>query len=197
MSSSQQKATVNNLKLQQIIAVASSLLLIAKFIAWYITGSVAVLTDALESIVNVVAGFIGLYSLFVAAKPRDIDHPYGHGKAEYISAAIEGTLVLSAGVLIIYTAVQNLLQPQPVAHIDMGIYIIAATAILNWLLGYLSIRQGQKNNSPALLASGKHLQTDTYSTLGIIAGLVLLSITGQVWIDGAVAILFGLFIIYT
>ncbi len=197
MSTILPKAINDNLKLQRIIATASSLLLIAKFIAWYITGSVAVLTDALESIVNVVAGFIGLYSLFVAAKPRDIDHPYGHGKAEYISAAIEGTLVLSAGVLIIYTAIQNLLQPQPVAKIDVGIYIIAATAVLNWLLGYISIRQGQKNNSLALLASGKHLQTDTYSTLGIIAGLLLLSVTGKLWIDSAVAILFGVFIIYT
>ena len=92
----------NNLQLQRLIAIASSVLLIAKFIAYYLTDSVAVLTDALESIVNVIAGFIGLYSLYVAAKPRDIDHPYGHGKAEFVSAAVEGTLVLSAGLVIIY-----------------------------------------------------------------------------------------------
>jgi len=87
--------------MQRIIAVASSFLLVSKFLAYYLTGSVAILTDALESIVNVIAGFIGLYSLYVAAKPRDIDHPYGHGKAEFLSAAVEGTLVLSAGLLVI------------------------------------------------------------------------------------------------
>ena len=102
------KQSLANLKLQRWIAIASSILLIAKFAAYYITNSVAILTDALESIVNVTAGFIGLYSLYVAAKPRDRDHPYGHGKAEFISAAIEGTLVLSAGLLIIYSAAKNL-----------------------------------------------------------------------------------------
>src|SRR6476660_3168374 len=106
-----QKERLNNLRLQRTVAIASSVLLIAKFLAYYLTHSVSVLTDALESIVNVVAGFIGLYSLYVAATPKDIDHPYGHGKAEFISAAVEGTLVLSAGVLIIYNAVRNLIFP--------------------------------------------------------------------------------------
>lgn len=180
-----------------MIAIASAILLIAKFWAYYITSSVSVLTDALESIVNVVAGFIGLYSLYVAAKPRDIDHPYGHGKAEFISAAVEGTLVLSAGVLIIYTAIRNIFNPVPIQKLDVGIYLVAGTAIINWGLGYFSLRQGKKANSLALIASGKHLQTDTYSTLAIIIGLLLISVTGFLWIDGAVAIGFGLFIIYT
>lgn len=186
-----------NLKLQRWIAIASSVLLIAKFAAYYLTNSVSVLTDALESIVNVVAGFIGLYSLYVAAKPRDMDHPYGHGKAEFISAAVEGTLVLSAGVLIIYTAVRNLIYPVPIRQLDVGIYLIAGTAVINWVLGYISLRQGQKNNSLALMASGKHLQTDTYSTAAIIAGLILISVTHYLWIDAVIAIAFGLFIIYT
>ena len=186
-----------NLKVQRLIAIASSVLLIVKFTAYYITSSVSILTDALESIVNVVAGFIGLYSLFVAAKPRDIDHPYGHGKAEFVSAAVEGTLVLSAGILIIYSAVKNLLSPVAINQLDTGIYLIAATAVINWVLGAFSLRHGKKNNSLALMASGRHLQTDTYSTAAIIAGLVLISVTGLLWIDGAVAIAFGLFIIYT
>lgn len=194
---SHQTQSAGNLQLQRTIAIASSLLLIAKFWAYYITGSVAILTDALESIVNVVAGFIGLYSLYVAAKPKDVDHPYGHGKAEFISAAVEGTLVLSAGILIIYTAIRNLLYPVPIQKIDVGIYIVAGTAITNWLLGYFSLQQGKKNNSLALVASGRHLQTDTYSTIAIIVGLVLISISGYIWIDGVVAICFGLFIIYT
>jgi cation diffusion facilitator family transporter len=192
-----QTQSAGNLRLQRTIAIASSILLVAKFWAYYITGSVAVLTDALESIVNVVAGFIGLYSLYVAAKPRDIDHPYGHGKAEFISAAVEGTLVLSAGVLIIYTAVKNLFYPVSIRELDIGIYLVAGTAVVNWLLGYISLQQGKRNNSLALMASGKHLQTDTYSTLGIIIGLVLISVTGYLWIDAGVAIAFGLYIIFT
>lgn len=180
-----------------MIVIASTVLLIAKFWAYYITFSVSVLTDALESIVNVVAGFIGLYSLYVAAKPKDMDHPYGHGKAEFISAAVEGTLVLSAGLLIIYTAVKNFFIPVPLQRLDIGIYLVGSTAIINWLLGYFSLQHGRKNNSLALMASGRHLQTDTYSTLGIIIGLALISLTGFLWIDGAVAITFGILIIYT
>lgn len=195
LSTSSQSA--GNLRLQRTVAIASSLLLLAKFWAYYLTHSVAVLTDALESIVNVAAGFIGLYSLYVAAKPRDADHPYGHGKAEFVSAAVEGTMVLSAGVLIVYSAAKNFIDPVPIQKLDTGMYLVGGTAVVNWLLGAVSLRRGKKNASPALVASGKHLQTDTYSTLGIIAGLFLISITGYVWIDGAVAIGFGLFIIYT
>jgi cation diffusion facilitator family transporter len=193
----QTSPSLTNLRLQRTIAIASSVLLIAKFWAYYLTHSVSILTDALESIVNVVAGFIGLYSLYVSAKPRDIDHPYGHGKAEFISAAVEGTMVLIAGVLIVYNAGKNLLYPVAIRQLDTGIYLIAATAVVNWLLGFFSLQQGKKNNSLALVASGRHLQTDTYSTIGIIAGLVLISLTGFLWIDGVVAIGFGLFIIYT
>jgi cation diffusion facilitator family transporter len=135
----------SNVKLQRWIAIASSVLLIVKFTAYYLTNSVSILTDALESIVNVVAGFIGLYSLYVAAKPRDIDHPYGHGKAEFISAAIEGTLVLSAGVLIIYNAAQKWIYPSTVHQLDTGIILIAATALVNWILGFIAKKRGKKN----------------------------------------------------
>lgn len=185
------------MRLQRWIAIASALLLIVKFIAYYITHSVAILTDALESIVNVVAGFIGLYSLYVSAKPKDINHPYGHGKAEFVSAAVEGTLIFSAGAIIIYNGIRNLFIPQALKKIDLGIYLVGATAVINWVLGYFSLQQGRKNDSLALIASGRHLQTDTYSTVGIIVGLILISITGYTWIDSTVAIGFGLFIIYT
>jgi cation diffusion facilitator family transporter len=185
------------IRIHRYIAFLSVILFIAKLWAWYLTHSVAILTDALESIVNVIAGFIVLYSLYVADKPRDMDHPYGHGKAEFISAAVEGTLVLSAGLLIIYNAVRNIIYPVPISDLDIGIYLVAGTAVVNWLLGALSLRQGKKNNSLALIASGKHLQTDTYSTIAIILGLLLISYTNYFWIDGVVAICFGLFIIYT
>ena len=186
-----------NLSVQRWVAAISVLLLAVKFIAYYSTHSVAILTDALESIVNVAAGFIGLYSLFIAAKPRDQDHPYGHGKAEFLSAAIEGTLIGTAGLIIIYKAIQNLINPVELHKIDYGIWLVAGTACANFIVGYFCLRTGNKNNSLALIASGKHLQTDTWSTVGIIIGLVLLYFTGYKWIDSTIAILFALYIIYT
>jgi cation diffusion facilitator family transporter len=186
-----------NLRVQKWVAAVSVLLLIVKFIAYYMTNSVAVLTDALESIVNVSAGFIGLFSLYVSAKPRDADHPYGHGKAEFISAAIEGTMIGAAGAIILYKAVQHLIHPVDLKRIDYGMILVAATAVVNFVTGYFCLRTGRKNNSAALAASGRHLQTDTISTAGIIAGLALLYFTGYQWIDSAVAMLFGIYIIYT
>ncbi len=186
-----------NIRLQKWIAIVSAFLLIAKFTAYYLTTSVAILTDALESIVNVVAGFIGLYSLYVSAKPRDRDHPYGHGKAEFVSAAIEGTLVLSAGVLIIYNAARKLIYPGELNQLDLGMILVGGTALVNFVLGFIARRQGEKSGSLALAASGKHLQTDTWSTIAIIGGLLLIKYTGLVWIDSAVAMLFGVYIIVT
>ena len=191
------KAQTQNLQLQKWVAAISVLLLAAKFIAYYLTNSVSILTDALESIVNVAAGFIGLYSLYIAAKPRDIDHPYGHGKAEFISAAIEGTLITSAGAIIIYKAIRSFITPVELQKLDYGIYLVAGAAIINFLVGFITERKGKRSNSLALIASGKHLKSDSYSTLGIIVGLILIYYTKLKWIDPAVAIIFGIIIIYT
>ncbi len=186
-----------NLKIQKRIAALSVILLIIKTVAWYLTGSVAILTDAFESIVNVVAGFIGVYSLYISAKPIDRDHPYGHGKAEFISAAIEGTMISIAGLIIIYEALNNLLHPHEIKKLDYGITLTAATALINYIAGYYCVKTGKKNNSLALISSGKHLQSDTWTTLGIACGLILMLVTKLTWVDSAVAILFSLFIIYT
>lgn len=186
-----------NLRVQRWVATLSVIILAIKFIAYYTTHSVAILTDALESIVNVAAGFIGLYSLYVAAKPRDFDHPYGHGKAEFISSAIEGTLISSAGAIILYKAVQNLINPVQLHKLDVGIWLIAVTAAVNYIIGYFCLATGKKNNSLALIASGKHLQSDSLSTVGIVTGLLLLFFTGLRWIDSVVAMLFGTIIIVT
>lgn len=186
-----------NIRVQKWVAGISVILLVVKFIAYFTTHSVSILTDALESIVNVAAGAVGLYSLYVAAKPRDSDHPYGHGKAEFLSAAVEGTMIGAAGAIILYKGIQNLLTPVPLHQIDLGIWLVGATAIVNFILGYYCIRIGKQNNSLALVASGRHLQSDTVSTAGIIIGLLLLFITGYGWIDSVVAILFALFIIFT
>ncbi len=186
-----------NFKIQKYIAVISVALFMIKLFAWYLTHSVAILTDALESIVNVVAGFIGLYSLYVSGKPKDQDHPYGHGKVEFLSAAIEGLLIGIAGIFIIREAILNLYEPHSIQKLDYGIYLVAVTAIINLFAGMICVKTGKKNNSLALIASGKHLIADTYTTIGIIIGLVLLFVTGISWIDSAVAIIFALVIFYT
>ncbi|WP_462254348.1 cation diffusion facilitator family transporter [Ferruginibacter sp.] len=191
------QTTHQNLRLQKIITAIAILLFVIKIIAWYLTNSVAILTDALESIVNVIAGLIGVYSLYVSAKPKDYDHPYGHGKAEFISAAVEGTLITVAGFIIIYEAVINLLNPHTIQKLDYGIMLVAITALINYIAGAVCIKTGTKNNSLALIASGKHLQSDTWSTLGIIAGLLLILFTKISWMDSAVGILFALIIIFT
>lgn len=191
------KTSRQNLLVQKWVAGISIVLLVVKFAAYYFTHSVTILTDALESIVNVAAGFIGLYSLYIAAKPRDKDHPYGHGKAEFLSAAVEGTLIGVAGVIILYKAVQQLIHPVELKEIDMGIWLVTGAAAVNFIMGYYCIRIGKKNSSPALAASGHHLQSDTYSTIGIVAGLILLLLTNYNWIDSVVAILFGVFIVFT
>ena len=186
-----------NIRLQQWVVAIALVLFVLKLVAYYLTQSVAVLTDALESTVNVIAGFIGLYSLYVAAKPRDEDHPYGHGKAEFLSAAVEGSLVIMAGFIIIYEAIVNFVHPHTLQKLDKGILLVALTAVINFIVGAISIYKGKKNSSMALEASGRHLQTDTYSTLGIILGLVIIWYTKLAVLDSVVSILFAGFIIYT
>jgi cation diffusion facilitator family transporter len=171
------------------------LLFVTKIAAYYFTHSLSILTDALESIVNVLAGFIGLYSLHIAAKPRDMDHPYGHGKAEFISAAIEGGLIIAAGILIIYETGLNIVDESPLQKLDTGLLLVAITALINFLAGTICYRIGNKNNSLALKASGRHLQVDTYSTLAIIAGLLIIVYTGMNWLDKAIAFVMGLIVV--
>jgi len=168
----------------------------AKLVAYYLTHSLAILSDALESIVNVLAGFIGLYSLYVAMKPRDEDHPYGHGKAEFVSAAVEGGLIVSAGVLIAYEAISNIIHSQPLQKLDSGLILVGGTAVINYIAGFICRNIGKKNKSLALEASGRHLQVDTYSTLAIIAGLVIILITKLHWIDHLIAIAMSIIVIY-
>jgi cation diffusion facilitator family transporter len=189
--------TRENIRLQKVITMIAIILFVIKIVAWFLTGSLAILTDALESIVNIVAGFLGLFSLNLSAKPKDADHPYGHGKVEFLSAGIEGSLVIIAGFFIIYKAVQSIFYPHTIAKINFGILLIAFTAIVNYVAGSFCISRGKKNNSLQLTAGGKHLVTDTYSTIGILAGLTLIYFTGLNYIDSVVACLVAIIIIYT
>jgi cation diffusion facilitator family transporter len=191
------KSARQNIRIQTWVAALSVVLLVTKLVAYFLTGSVAILTDALEGIVNVVAGFFGLYSLHLSAKPRDEDHPYGHGKIEFVSAAVEGTMIVIAGIVICYTAIQQLFNPRDLQALDYGILLLGVTAILNFVAGKICIRTGTRNNSLALVASGKHLTSDTYSTIGVLIGLIVIYFTHIAWLDSAVAILFSLVILYT
>lgn len=180
-----------------MIVIVSVGLMVGKFAAYLITNSVGILTDAMESIVNVVAGFISLYSLHYAAKPKDDSHPFGHGKIELISASAEGVLILGAGSLIIYEGISRFYHPTEVGRLDTGILVVAVAGFINYILGSYSIRMGKKHDSIALVAGGKHLQSDTYSTIGLVIGLILLYITRIAWIDSALALLFGCIIAVT
>ena len=191
------KPQQENFRIQKWVVTVAVLLFLIKIIAFFLTRSVAILTDALESTVNVIAGFVGLYSLYIASKPKDTDHPYGHGKAEFLSAAVEGTMIIVAGFIIIYEAIDNFIDPHKLQKLDWGILMVSITAAINYVVGFISLRNGKKNNSLALIASGKHLQSDAYSTLGLVVGLAIIYFTGKVWLDSAVAILFAFIIIYT
>lgn len=187
-----------NWKFQRIIVAISALLLIIKFAAYFITNSVGVYSDAMESIVNVVAGVISLISLRWASKPRDEKHPFEHGKAELISASIEGSLIIIAGLLITSEAIKRFFkQPTELPELEIGIVIIAFAGILNFILGIWSIKKGKKTSSIALVAGGKHLLSDTYSTIGLILGLILVKITGFIIIDSLLALFYGGIIILT
>lgn len=186
----------NKIGFQRIIAAFGIILFIGKIIAWKYTGSDAVFSDAMESIVNVVSAFMGLYSLHLAAKPKDEDHPYGHGKVEFVTSGIEGALISIAGIMIIYEGINSLITGKILKALDLGIWIIAATAVINYLLGYISVKKGEKENSLVLISSGKHLQSDTFTTLGVVISLIIVYFTKIYWLDSVVALIFGAYIIF-
>lgn len=184
-------------KIQRIIAIASCLIFVGKIIAYFLTNSVGILTDALESTVNVITGFLTLYAIYVSIKPKDENHPFGHGKAEFLSASVEGFLILVAGLIIIIEAIKRLFIPTEVSQLDIGIVIVAVAGLFNYLIGWYSIRIGKKNNSIALISGGKHLQSDTYSSIGLVIGLILLYYTKLAWLDSLIALIFGAIILIT
>ncbi|MCY1659785.1 MULTISPECIES: cation diffusion facilitator family transporter [Chryseobacterium] len=191
----QKNKSKDKLAFQKLIAAFGVILFIGKIIAWKLTNSDAVFSDAMESIVNVISAFMGLYSLYLAAKPRDDDHPYGHGKVEFVTSGIEGALIAIAGVMIIYEGINSLIVGKVLSKIDLGIWIIAATAAINYLLGYISIQKGKAENSIVLISSGKHLQSDTLTTLGVVVSLIVVYFTRIYWLDSVVALGFGIYII--
>ncbi len=181
-----------------LLSLATSIVLMgAKFVAYSITHSNAILTDALESIVNVMASSFAFYSIYLASMPRDENHPYGHGKVEFFSALLEGGLIFIAGLVIVGKAIYNLYFPAEIHQILDGMGILAITGVINFVLGRYLVRKSKRFNSITLFADGKHLLTDAYSTLGLLVGLSLFYITKIVLIDTLLSLGLGLFIVYS
>ena len=173
------------------------LMLAAKYQAYRMTGSTAVLSDALESIVNVVAAVFALGGLVFAGRPADRNHPYGHGKIEFFSAAFEGGLIAFASVVIVYEAVLILLAGAAVRQISAGVVIVLVTGLVNLVLGWYLVRTGRRYNSLTLVADGKHVIADFWTSAGVVVGLLLVQLTGLAWLDPLVALLVALSLMWT
>jgi cation diffusion facilitator family transporter len=190
--------TDRNKKLASILSlVFGAIILGLKFYAYHVTNSRAIFSDALESIVNVVAGIITMIVLFISARPADDDHPYGHGKVESMAATFEGGAILFAGVLIIIDSVQTFFHGAEVKELNLGLIIVLVAGLINGLMGLGLQSRGNKYHSEALRSSGAHLLTDAYTSAGVLIGLFLVKLTGLQWIDPIIASLFGVMLIVT
>jgi cation diffusion facilitator family transporter len=186
----------NSYQIQILVLIVSVVIFIVKVYAYLYTHSQSILTDALESIVNIIAASFALYALYIANKPKDKDHPYGHGKIEFISSMLEGTLIAIAGIGMFVHALFELNQKPTIHELDLGILLLTICSLLNFILGVWMKTQGKKLNSISLISGGKHLQTDTYSTLGLLIGLVAIKIFDMPIIDLFLTIIFGAYIAY-
>lgn len=185
------------LRAGSLALVGGVAVLATKLAAWSLTGSTAVLSDALESFVNVAAGAILLYSLYVSSQPADRNHPYGHGKVEFFSAGVEGTLIAIAAVLIGVEAVRALIEGPSLRSLDLGLALVTAATAGNALLGWYLIRVGRRTHSLALVADGKHLLTDVVTSAGVLVGLALVRITGRAVFDPLIALAVAAQILWT
>lgn len=177
--------------------VISVILMGVKFFSYFITGSNAILTDAIESVVNILAGGFALYSIYYAAKPKDSDHPYGHGRIEFFSSGFEGGMITLAGIAMIFKGCFAFIRKDVVHEADIGAYLSAATGLVNFITGRYLVAKGRKYNSTVMTADGKHLISDAVSSAGLVIGLFLIYFTKIYWLDYIITIIFGGFIIYS
>ncbi len=173
------------------------IMFVMKIGAYLITDSAAILSDALESVVHVFATMMALYSIILSSKPADTSHLYGHGNVEYFSAGIEGFLILVAALAIIYTAVRDLIIGVELHQLDVGVTIVGFAGLVNLFLGLYLIRIGKITNSLTLVADGKHVLTDSVTSIGVVIGIVIVMITGVLIVDPLVAIFVAVNIIFT
>jgi len=176
---------------------AAVLTIVLKFAAYLLTGSVGLLSDAAESIVNLVAAFVALIALHVAAQPADEDHQFGHSKAEYFSAAVEGVMIFVAAVFILWSSVQRFFAPEPLENVGVGLGVSVAASVVNGLVALVLMRAGRTHRSITLVADGKHLLTDVWTSAGVVVGVLLVSLTGWLRLDPIIAFLVGCNIIWT
>ena len=181
-----------------LLSIAAAILTIAlKSGAAILTGSVGFLSDALESGVNLIAAVVALIAIRIAAKPADANHNFGHGKSEYVSALVEGAMIFVAAALIIYTAIGRLLDPTPLEQVGVGLFLSIVATLINLGVGLALLRAGKHYRSAALNADGHHLLTDVWTTVGVVAGIAAVAITGWVWLDPVIALLVGVNILWT
>ncbi|MGZ3862196.1 MAG: cation diffusion facilitator family transporter [Bacteroidia bacterium] len=181
----------------KLVLATGTVLLCIKFFAYFLTHSNAILTDALESIVNVMAGAFALYSMYYALQPKDEDHPYGHGKIEFLSAGFEGGMITLAGVAMVIKGIVAFFKEDEIASADIGAYLSAFTGLVNYVMGSYLVKKGKQYHSDLMTADGKHLISDTLSSVGLVAGLIVIYFTGINWIDYILTIAFGSFISFT
>jgi cation diffusion facilitator family transporter len=174
----------------------SIVLLLLKLLAYYLTSSTAILTDALESIVNVVASGFAFYSIYLSGLPRDENHPYGHGKIEFLSSGFEGALILSAGLFILVQAGYSFFEPKALENLGWGLALVAFTTAANALTGYALVENGKKTDSAALTADGQHLLTDSLSSLIVLIGVSVVWFTRIVWLDSVLSLALAGLIIF-
>ena len=177
------------LKLSVAVALATIAL---KTGAWWVSGSVSLLSDALESLVNLAGALFALAMVVIAERPPDDDHPYGHHKAEYFSAGFEGVLIFAAALAIVWAAVQRLLHPEPLESVGWGIALSVVSSVLNGALAWAMLKKARSHRSMALEADARHLFTDVYTSAGVVIGLGAVMATGWVWLDPVLAILVAL-----
>ncbi|NUR80347.1 MAG: cation transporter [Dermatophilaceae bacterium] len=180
------------------LSIAAAVVTITlKFVAWRITGSVGLLSDAAESVVNLVAAIAVLIALKVAAMPADKNHHFGHTKAEYFSAAVEGMMIFVAAVVIVVSAVERFIRPQPIENVGLGLAISVVASLVNGGVAMVLLRAGRQHRSLTLTADGKHLMTDVWTSAGVVVGVLVVALTGIERLDPLVAFLVGLNIIWT
>ncbi|MBL0917261.1 MAG: cation transporter [Hydrogenophaga sp.] len=177
--------------LQASIAVAL-VTIVLKTAAWWITGSVGLLSDALESLVNLAGATFGLLMVTIAARPADDDHPYGHHKAEYFSSGFEGVLIVVAAIAIVWAAAGRLQAPQPLEQVGLGLWLSILSSVFNGVLAWVMLRASRVHRSIALEGDARHLFTDVWTSIGVVVGIALVGITGWLWLDPAIAILVAL-----
>jgi cation diffusion facilitator family transporter len=173
------------LKLSVAVALAT---IVLKFGAWWFTGSVGLLSDALESLVNLAGAVFALMMVTVAALPPDEDHPYGHHKAEYFSSGFEGVLILVAALAIIWAAVQRFFAPQPLQALGLGLGLSIVSSAMNGALAWAMLRKAREHRSMALEGDARHLFTDVWTSVGVVGALIAVHFTGWLWLDPTIAI---------